>query len=285
MKTLTLHQPWASLIAYGVKTIETRSWAPPQGLAGQRIAIHAGKRVERDSLNFGTCKAIEKIYGPEWWRDIPVGVVLCTAVLTEAWRVVSFSGGYFQTQVLRARRRGSKSKDRPLWRLRLGPMAVVPPRRHSVQLAHHRGGPEGAVGLVSMTPYWENGVTRLYQADARALPLPDESVHCVVTSPPYWGLRDYKLEPQVWGGSSGCAHTWDRELLETEVGGGRSVLGHPRGDDPGVHSGPRREPRPDQAAVHQPLETDPHPSVHTGPDAAGTAPARLCGVPAGNQHG
>lgn len=21
--------------------------------------------------------------------------------------------------------------------------------------------------------------------------LPDESVHCVVTSPPYWGLRDY----------------------------------------------------------------------------------------------
>ncbi|SHJ45220.1 hypothetical protein SAMN02745219_02593 [Desulfofundulus thermosubterraneus DSM 16057] len=23
--------------------------------------------------------------------------------------------------------------------------------------------------------------------------LPDESVHCVVTSPPYWGLRDYGL--------------------------------------------------------------------------------------------
>ena len=74
--------------------------------------------------------------------------------------------------------------------------------------------------LVPVTPYWENGVTRLYQADARALPLPDESVHCVVTSPPYWGLRNYKLEPQVWGGSSGCAHTWDHELLETETGGG-----------------------------------------------------------------
>lgn len=25
-----------------------------------------------------------------------------------------------------------------------------------------------------------------------------ESVHCVVTSPPYWRLRDYGLEPQVW---------------------------------------------------------------------------------------
>lgn len=25
--------------------------------------------------------------------------------------------------------------------------------------------------------------------------LPDKSVHCIVTSPPYWGLRDYKVEP------------------------------------------------------------------------------------------
>ncbi len=28
--------------------------------------------------------------------------------------------------------------------------------------------------------------------------MPAESVHCTVTSPPYWGLRDYGLEPQVW---------------------------------------------------------------------------------------
>lgn len=25
-----------------------------------------------------------------------------------------------------------------------------------------------------------------------------ESVHCVVTSPPYWGLRDYQIEPSIW---------------------------------------------------------------------------------------
>ena len=28
--------------------------------------------------------------------------------------------------------------------------------------------------------------------------LVDESVHCIVTSPPYWGLRDYKTEPVDW---------------------------------------------------------------------------------------
>ncbi|MEK6879432.1 MAG: hypothetical protein AABY22_07490, partial [Nanoarchaeota archaeon] len=31
--------------------------------------------------------------------------------------------------------------------------------------------------------------------------LPNESVDCVVTSPPYWGLRSYKTEPQIWGGN------------------------------------------------------------------------------------
>ncbi len=29
--------------------------------------------------------------------------------------------------------------------------------------------------------------------------LPDESVDCVVTSPPYWGLRDYGGNGRVWG--------------------------------------------------------------------------------------
>lgn len=41
MKTLTLHQPWASLVALGVKTIETRSWST--SYRGP-LAIHAGLR-------------------------------------------------------------------------------------------------------------------------------------------------------------------------------------------------------------------------------------------------
>lgn len=43
MKALTLHQPWASLIAVGVKTIETRSWATKYR---GPLAIHAGKHFE-----------------------------------------------------------------------------------------------------------------------------------------------------------------------------------------------------------------------------------------------
>ena len=39
----------------------------------------------------------------------------------------------------------------------------------------------------------------ILQGDARRIPLADESVQCVVTSPPYWGLRDYKLGPDALG--------------------------------------------------------------------------------------
>lgn len=33
-------------------------------------------------------------------------------------------------------------------------------------------------------------------------------VQTVVTSPPYWGLRDYKTHSQVWGGDPECEHAW-----------------------------------------------------------------------------
>ena len=29
--------------------------------------------------------------------------------------------------------------------------------------------------------------------------IPMGSVHTIVTSPPYWGLRDYGIPPSVWG--------------------------------------------------------------------------------------
>ena len=46
--------------------------------------------------------------------------------------------------------------------------------------------------------------------------LPDESVDCVVTSPPYWGLRDYGLPPSVWGGDPDCDHEWISETVRVE---------------------------------------------------------------------
>lgn len=43
------------------------------------------------------------------------------------------------------------------------------------------------------------GSATLYLGDVRDVlkELPDESVHCCVTSPPYWGLRDYGFKGQI----------------------------------------------------------------------------------------
>lgn len=50
-----------------------------------------------------------------------------------------------------------------------------------------------------------------------------ESVDCVVTSPPYWGLRSYGTVPQVWGaGELGCEHEWDAQQ-RSGISGGVSV--------------------------------------------------------------
>lgn len=47
--------------------------------------------------------------------------------------------------------------------------------------------------------------TLFLRGDARAIPLADTSVHCVVTSPPYWNLRDYQTGK--WeGGAGDCDH-------------------------------------------------------------------------------
>ena len=50
-----------------------------------------------------------------------------------------------------------------------------------------------------MKPYYQRGPVTLLCADVREglASLPDESVQCIVTSPPYWGLRDYGVPGQI----------------------------------------------------------------------------------------
>lgn len=39
--------------------------------------------------------------------------------------------------------------------------------------------------------------------------LDDDCVDCIVTSPPYWQLRDYGLAPILFGGNGTCRHEFD----------------------------------------------------------------------------
>jgi DNA modification methylase len=82
-----------------------------------------------------------------------------------------------------------------------------------------------------MTPFVSDTDFTLYVGDVREVlrELPAQSVHCVVTSPPYWGLRDYGTG--AWeGGDPDCDHKVreDARVESSTLGGGKATTGHQR---------------------------------------------------------
>lgn len=104
LPTLTLHQPYASLIAERIKTVETRTWPAPKKLIGETIGIHAAAKRPDDygevggwcwgSPGFGDDGELwlAPIEGREGYTDTPIpevigcdmplGVIVATARLT-----------------------------------------------------------------------------------------------------------------------------------------------------------------------------------------------------------
>jgi DNA modification methylase len=62
--------------------------------------------------------------------------------------------------------------------------------------------------------YFDNGFVQLRHGDCRDVlaSMDAGSVQTCVTSPPYWGLRDYGLEPVLWDGDADCEHEWGQSL-------------------------------------------------------------------------
>lgn len=60
--------------------------------------------------------------------------------------------------------------------------------------------------------------------------LPDNSVNMVCTSPPYWGLRNYGVDPQVWGGDAKCDHEWGDEIQKKGQTGDTNASSSTLGD-------------------------------------------------------
>jgi len=88
-----------------------------------------------------------------------------------------------------------------------------------------------------MTPYFSDEWLTVYAGDCREVlgTLPSGSVDCVVTSPPYWGLRDYGTA--TWaGGDEECVHL---QPLEATAGGRVGDNGRDREASGGTfHGGP-----------------------------------------------
>lgn len=82
-----------------------------------------------------------------------------------------------------------------------------------------------------MTPYYSDAWLTIHAGDCREVmaTMPAESVHCVVTSPPYWGLRDYGMA--TWeGGDEGCAHRVGGQVQDSKWAGAITTGQRPGAD-------------------------------------------------------
>lgn len=144
MKAITLHQPWASLVALGAKRFETRGW---QIRYRGPIAIHAAKNFpkwEWDCAieNPRVLEALRSRGGIEDPGKLPLGSVIATAVLHDvcptgavlATREVSIAMDEFWF--------GDFSDGRFAWELREVRLLPVPiPARGMQRLWNWDGGP------------------------------------------------------------------------------------------------------------------------------------------------
>lgn len=120
MKALTLWQPWASLVAEGVNSHETRHWPPPRALGGERLAIHAARRA----IDLAVVRTLQLPAG--WVEELPQGKVVAVVTVVDALEVVGpgFEHGTVlarhadgREEQLVAERFGDYGAGRWIWRL------------------------------------------------------------------------------------------------------------------------------------------------------------------------
>lgn len=79
---ISLHQPWATLIALGIKRFETRSWDAPVLAQGSDILIHAAQRKpDREVLQDRYIAAALPDCVDGWDEVLPLGCVVAIAYL------------------------------------------------------------------------------------------------------------------------------------------------------------------------------------------------------------
>lgn len=89
MKTITLIQPWATLIALGEKKIETRSWET--SYRGP-LLIHAGKKVEHDLCRQHPFTDVLLEHDIAFKDQIPTGVIIAKCNLVDCIKITHQDG-------------------------------------------------------------------------------------------------------------------------------------------------------------------------------------------------
>ncbi|MFD2085975.1 ASCH domain-containing protein [Brevibacillus brevis] len=86
MKSITIHQPFATLIALGEKRFETRSWSTRYR---GPIAIHAAKKVDKEICLEEPFRSVLAKHGYTA-ENLPVGAVVATSILAACYKTNPF---------------------------------------------------------------------------------------------------------------------------------------------------------------------------------------------------
>ena len=165
MPAISLWQPWASLIAEGVKQTETRSWTPPRKIYGQRVAIHAAKRwTKEEVMAFRDLWpwSNEEINVEPLGKDLlPLGKVVATCIIETCYRSDNLDDQLARTicnhnhikAIIDSSRYGDYSDGRFIWILKdiekveppfsargaQGFFTIYPPASHNLRYQHLSG--------------------------------------------------------------------------------------------------------------------------------------------------
>lgn len=120
---LTLHEPYASLVAAGVKRFETREWETEYR---GPLAIHAGKQCLKPAETTEALDALcRRVFGDEWRARMVSGAIVAVTRLADIQPVEAVADELTPEEVIA----GNYAAGRFAWRLE-GTRALATPIEH-----------------------------------------------------------------------------------------------------------------------------------------------------------
>lgn len=181
MKTLSVIQPWATLICSGIKDVENRTWAPPMDAVGQKLLIHASSKSFSPSvflnLPFEWLSELTNAIKYGWVpspEEIPTGAIIGYVDLVGYAPLTNslWDGG---EDCIKWIFENAYVFDKPIpAKGKLGiydtPMAELPPAHKVISIVPHRE------GNVLVLPYDDSMVDHVFKTKIVDLDLTDENL-------------------------------------------------------------------------------------------------------------
>lgn len=85
---ISIKQPWAYLIASGIKDIENRTWTCPQKYIGKRVLIHASASAHKSIRKLLNADQINTVFKSDLYNDTDFAKVYSTGAIIGSVEIV-----------------------------------------------------------------------------------------------------------------------------------------------------------------------------------------------------